>query len=129
MVDRGSVDRRADRKNTPEFRRKVSGEVDRPRAKDDRGRPSEERPRSHSQSLSVNRSVETPKPKEKKPEDFVERRLRPVRDNLSRLKKATPKNYPQKDAMVKVLKVELIAIGNFIRAETRDNPELEERLW
>jgi chromodomain-helicase-DNA-binding protein 1 len=31
--------------------------------------------------------------------------------------------------MVKVLKVELIAIGNFIRAETRDNSELEERLW
>jgi chromodomain-helicase-DNA-binding protein 1 len=31
--------------------------------------------------------------------------------------------------MVKILKVELIAIGNFIRAETRDNNELEERLW
>ncbi len=165
--DRGSIDRRPqhpDRKSTPEFRRKASGEVDRarlkddrarpkddrprpkddrprpkddrprpkddrPRPKDDRPRPSEERPRSHSQSFGMNRSTETPKPKEKKPEDFVERRLRPVRDNLSRLKKATPKNYPQKDAMVKVLKVELIAIGNFIRAETRDNPELEERLW
>ena len=129
--DRGSIDRRpqhSDRNTTPEFRRKASGDVDRSWSKDDRSRP-EERPRSHSQSFGVNRSVETPKPKEKKPEDFVERRLRPVRDNLSRLKKATPKNYPQKDAMVKVLKVELIAIGNFIRAETRDNPELEERLW
>lgn len=31
--------------------------------------------------------------------------------------------------MVKVLKIELIAIGNFIRAETRDNVELEDRLW
>ena len=130
--DRGSIDRRpqhSDRKSTPEFRRKASGEVDRHRAKDDRARPSEERPRSHSHSFGPNRIVETPKPKEKKPEDFVERRLRPVRDNLSRLKKATPKNYPEKNAMVKVLKVELIAIGNFIRAETRDNPELEERLW
>jgi chromodomain-helicase-DNA-binding protein 1 len=52
-----------------------------------------------------------------------------VRDNLSRLKKATAKNYPEKSAMVKVLKIELIAIGNFIRAETRDNAELENRLW
>lgn len=130
--DRGSIDRRpwhSDRNGTPEIRRKVSGDVDRHWPKDDRPRPSEERQRSHSQSLVLNRNVETPKPKEKKPEDFIERKLRPVRDNLSRLKKATPKNYPQKDAMVKVLKVELIAIGNFIRAETRDNPELEERLW
>lgn len=72
----------------------------------------------------------TPKAsKEKKPEEFVERKMRPVRDNLSRLKKATAKNYPQKEIMIKVLKTELIAIGNFIRAETRDNAELEERLW
>jgi chromodomain-helicase-DNA-binding protein 1 len=133
--DRGSIDRRSqhlDRTDTPEFRRKPSGDMD-------RGRPRDERPRSHSQSQNYasaqnhtpSRSVDvTPKAvKEKKPEDFVERRMRPVRDNLSRLKKATPKNYPQKDAMVKVLKVELIAIGNFIRAETRDNSELEERLW
>jgi chromodomain-helicase-DNA-binding protein 1 len=125
--DRGNVDRRSQnvvRNGTPEIRRKVSGEVDRPRIAD-------ERPRSHSQSQHPSRSVETtPKPaKEKKPEDFIERRLRPVHDNLIRLKKATPKNYPQKEAMVKVLKVELIAIGNFIRAETRDNEELEERLW
>ncbi|EMD61660.1 hypothetical protein COCSADRAFT_96653 [Bipolaris sorokiniana ND90Pr] len=125
--DRGSIDRRqqhADRNGTPENRRKISGDVDRQRP-----RLSEDRPRSHSQSQVPDRSVETPKVKEKKPEEFVERRLRPVRDNLSRLKKATPKNYPQKDAMVKVLKIELIAIGNFIRAETRDNAELEERLW
>jgi len=62
----------------------------------------------------------------------MERRLKPVRDNLSRLKKATPKNYPVKDALVKILKVELIAIGNFIRAATRDEEDaekLEERLW
>ncbi|KAJ4367513.1 ATP-dependent DNA helicase Hrp3 [Neocucurbitaria cava] len=131
--DRGSIDRRPqhpDRNGTPEIRRKPSGDVDRPRAKDERVHLPEERPRSHSQSQNhgVNRNVEPPKPKEKKPEDFIERKLRPVRDNLSRLKKATPKNY-QKDAMIKVLKVELIAIGNFIRAETRDNAELEERLW
>ncbi|KAL7772143.1 hypothetical protein CFE70_002096 [Pyrenophora teres f. teres 0-1] len=130
--DRGSVDRRGqttDRNGTPENRRKISGDVDRQRIRDDRPRLSEDRPRSHSQSQVPDRSVETAKAKEKKPDDFLERKLRPVRDNLSRLKKATPKNYPQKDAMVKVLKTELIAIGNFIRAETRDNPELEERLW
>jgi chromodomain-helicase-DNA-binding protein 1 len=129
--DRGSIDRRlphSDRNGTPEIRRKPSGDVDRPRVKDDRSRLTDERPRSNSQSQ--NRIAETtPKPKEKKPDDFLERKLRPVRDNLSRLKKATPKNYPQKEAMVKILKVELIAIGNFIRAETRDNDELEERLW
>ncbi|KAF1837555.1 hypothetical protein BDW02DRAFT_565846 [Decorospora gaudefroyi] len=130
--DRGSADRRpqhAERNGTPEIRRKISGDVDRPRPRDDRPRLSEERPRSHSQSQVPDRSLETPKPKEKKPDEFLERKLRPVRDNLSRLKKATPRNYPHKDAMVKVLKVELIAIGNFIRAETRDNAELEERLW
>ena len=48
---------------------------------------------------------------------------------MLKMKKATAKNYPQKDIMIKVLKTELIAIGNFIRAETRDNTELEERLW
>jgi chromodomain-helicase-DNA-binding protein 1 len=103
--------------------------VDRVRPKDDRPHLSEDRPRSQSHSQVPDRSVETPKPKEKKPDDFIDRRLRPVRDNLSRLKKATAKNYPEKSAMVKVLKIELIAIGNFIRAETRDNAELENRLW
>ncbi|KAL6155911.1 ATP-dependent DNA helicase Hrp3 [Exserohilum turcicum] len=130
--DRGSIDRRqqnADRNGTPENRRKISGDLDRQRVRDDRPRLSEDRPRSHSQSQVPDRSVEAAKAKEKKPDDFLERKLRPVRDNLSRLKKATPRNYPQKDAMVKVLKIELIAIGNFIRAETRDNAELEERLW
>ncbi|KAH8730976.1 P-loop containing nucleoside triphosphate hydrolase protein [Phaeosphaeriaceae sp. PMI808] len=132
--DRGSNDRRPhhpDRNGTPEIRRKVSGDVDRPRVKDDRARVAEERSRTHSQSQNHSRIIDTtPKPfKEKKPEDFIERKFRPVRDNLSRLKKATAKNYPQKEAMVKVLKVELIAIGNFIRVETRDNEELEERLW
>jgi chromodomain-helicase-DNA-binding protein 1 len=140
--DRGSVDRRpqhSERNGTPEIRRKVSENMDRPRPKEERPRAIEERPRSHSQSQqqlqtpvqNPNRSANsTPKPiKESKLDDFIERKLRPVRDNLSRLKKATPKNYPQKEAMVKVLKVELIAIGNFIRAETRDNDELEERMW
>ena len=125
--DRGSIDRRAqtsDRNGTPENRKKSNGDMDRQRP-----RLSEDRPRSHSQSQVPDRSVETPKPKEKKPDDFLERKLRPVRDNLGRLKKATPKNYPQKETMVKVLKIELIAIGNFIRAETRDNVELEDRLW
>jgi chromodomain-helicase-DNA-binding protein 1 len=132
--DRDSNDRRpqqGDRNGTPEVRRKPSGDIDRVRAKEERPRLPEERPRSNSQSQNPSRSVDTtPRPvKEKKPDDFIERKLRPVRDNLSRLKKATPKNYPQKEAMVKILKVELIAIGNFIRAETRDNGELEERLW
>ena len=132
----GDAPRRSElpeRTHTPEFRRKASGDLERQRSRDDRPRPSEERPRAPSQSQiqTPSRSADlTPKPsKEKKPEDFVERKMRPVRDNLSRLKKATAKNYPQKDIMIKVLKTELIAIGNFIRAETRDNTELEERLW
>jgi len=132
-TDRNSIDRRpqhVEHNGTPEFHRKVSTDGDRPRAKEERSRAMEERPRSNSQSRVNSRSTETPIPKEDtKPEDFIEKRLRPVRDNLSRLKKATPKNYPQKDQMIKVLKVELIAIGNFIRVDTRDNPDLEERLW
>ncbi|KAF2263968.1 chromodomain helicase-like protein [Lojkania enalia] len=125
--DRSSVDRRPqhpDRTSTPDLRRHMSGESERPRPKEDR---------THSHSHAHSRSVDsTPnKGKDKKADDnsFLERRLRPVRDNLGRLRKATPKNFPAKEALVKVLKVELIAIGNFIRAETRDNVGLEERLW
>lgn len=133
--DRPNTDRRPQhlaRSGTPEIRRRISGEGE-------RSRPKEERQHSHNHSQSQNhghhghnRSVDsTPniKGKDKKADDFVERRLRPVRDNLGRLKKAHTKNYPVKETLVKVLKVELIAIGNFIRAETRDNAELEERLW
>jgi chromodomain-helicase-DNA-binding protein 1 len=132
--DRSSVDRRPQppaRTDTPEMRRKVSGDVERPKLK-------EERQPSHGQTNNHNhhghsRSVETT-PKsvdkiEKKPDEFLERRLRPVRDNLGRLKKATRNNHPSQESLIKNLKVELIAIGNFIRAETRDNAGLEERLW
>ncbi|OAL50586.1 hypothetical protein IQ07DRAFT_587238 [Pyrenochaeta sp. DS3sAY3a] len=128
--DRGSIDRRSEKNGTPDFRRKTSGDVDRPRVKDDRARLPEERPRSHSQSQGLTHTtMEIPSPPEKKREEFIERKIRPIRDNLSRLKKATPKNYPGKDNLIKILKVELVAIGNFIRAETRDNEELETRLW
>jgi chromodomain-helicase-DNA-binding protein 1 len=143
--DRGSIDRRSqhpDRTSTPEMRRKISTDNEKSRLKDshpwkeDRPRLKEERQQSHSQSQNHgnhghSRSVDlTPdRVKEKKTDEFVERKMRPVRDNLGRLKKATQKNYPDKANLVKVLKVELIAIGNFIRAETREQPELEERLW
>lgn len=142
--DRGSVDRRPQHseRGTPEARRKINGDVEKPRPREDRPRPLEDRPHSrghghghghshHHSHHAHNRSVDsTPnKSKDKKPDDFVERRLRPVRDNLGRLKKATQKNYPVKETLVKVLKIELIAIGNFIRQETRDNVDLEERLW
>ncbi|KAF2748148.1 hypothetical protein M011DRAFT_499340 [Sporormia fimetaria CBS 119925] len=105
---------------TPEVRRKQSGEIDRPRL-------------SHGSSShhAHKRSTDSPslKPTDKKGNDYVEKRLRPVRDNLSRLKRATPKHYPDREKLIKTLKVELIAIGNFIRADCRDNKEMEERLW
>jgi len=144
--DRGSIDRRShpDRTSTPEMRRKISADNERTRPKEDRPRANEERPRqkeerrpqqerqaSHVQSPrqshhNHNRSVDlTPK----KTDEFVERKMRPVRDNLGRLKKATNKNYPVKENLIRTLKTELIAIGNFIRAETREQPDLEERLW
>ncbi|KAF2866719.1 P-loop containing nucleoside triphosphate hydrolase protein [Massariosphaeria phaeospora] len=144
--DRGSVDRRIqqpERTDTPEIRGKVSGDVEKPPAKEERMRPPredrpkedrlqarEERPQSQSHH-SHSRSIDsTPiKGKEKKTDEFIERKLKPVRDNLGRLRKATGKNYPSKETMIKILKIELIAIGNFIRAETRDNGELEERMW
>lgn len=126
--DRSSVDRRAQhpvRTGTPEMRRNVSGDGERPRHQEER-QPS----LSHSHHAH-NRSVDsTPnKGKEQKTDEFAERKLRPVRDNLGRLKKATNKNFPIKETLIKILKVELIAIGNFIRAETRSNADLEERLW
>ncbi|KAF2108545.1 chromodomain helicase-like protein [Lophiotrema nucula] len=132
--DRSSVDRRSqvpDRTSTPDMRRKISGDNERPRHKEERHHPHGQS-HSHSHGHSHNRSVDsTPnKVKERKSdESFVERRLKPMRDNLGRLKKATQKNYPAKEVLIKILKQELIAIGNFIRADTRDNPDLEDRLW
>ncbi|KAF2272566.1 uncharacterized protein EI97DRAFT_452925 [Westerdykella ornata] len=107
------------RSGTPELRRNPSIEAERPRP-------------THGQGDNSHRaSIDSPstKPVEKKSDDYVERRMKPVRDNLGRLRKASIKNIPDKEKMIKVLKVELIAIGNFIRAETRDNKELEDRLW
>ncbi|KAF2463167.1 uncharacterized protein BDR25DRAFT_397288 [Lindgomyces ingoldianus] len=124
--ERSSVDRRpphADRARTPDMRRKIGIENEKPKPKEERHHSQDH----HSHGHSHNRSVDSPKVK--KSDEFLERRLRPVRDNLGRLKKATPKNYPDKKSVVQIIKVELIAIGNFIRAETRDNAELEQRLW
>ena len=59
----------------------------------------------------------------------MERALKPVHDNLGRLKKATPKNYTDKQRLVKVLKKELIAVGNHINTHMRTNPSRGEDLW
>ncbi|PVH98766.1 chromo domain-containing protein 1 [Periconia macrospinosa] len=156
---RKSIDRRShlEQSSTPEIHRKTSGDIEKSRLKDieksrsrdfekprpkdaEKSRSKEEvsRPKesgqhsqNHAQNHTPRRSVDaTPTPsKEKKVDEFVERKLRPVRDNLSRLRKATSKNYPVKETLVKILKVELLAIGNYIRQETRGNPELEERIW
>lgn len=109
----------ADRRNTPDMRRRVSGDVDRARPKDS------DRAHSHHRSAdsASNQTLD------QNSDDYAEKKLRPVRDNLGRLKKATSKNFPQKDTLIKVLKIELIAIGNYIKAETRDQPGLEARLW
>ena len=61
-------------------------------------------------------------------DEYVDRRLKPVRDNLGRLKKTNTAKM-DRNTVIKVMKQELIAIGNFIRAETRDNKDLEDRLW
>jgi chromodomain-helicase-DNA-binding protein 1 len=110
--DRMAIDRQPSRQgSTPEVRRKASGEGEQVRS-------------THGHKPSID--SQTPK----SGDEYVERRMRSVRDNLARLKRANPKNYPdQKEKMIKVLKVELIAIGNFIRAETRNNKEMEDRLW
>jgi chromodomain-helicase-DNA-binding protein 1 len=141
-ADRDSVDRRP-----PPSDRKVSGDVqksrskdERPLPKDERPLPKEERPRSqeerpklHSQvrGPSVERAASTPNEAEKKLDPFLERKLNNMQPNLKRLKKCTPKHY-SKDQMVKRLKVELLAIGNFITHTARENsqtPDLEDRLW
>jgi len=134
-ADRDSVDRRP-----PPSDRKASGDVEKSRLKEERPRPKEERPRpqeerhnSHSQARgpSAERADSTPKKAEKKPDEFLERKLSNMQPNLKRLKKCLPKNYPR-DTMVKVLRCELLAIGNFISHIARENsqtPDLESRLW
>lgn len=139
--ERGSIDRRAQRIETPEMRRKISGDVKDSRAKEDRPRHSIDRPRhtedrhappGHAGSHNgLQRSVSSPshKIKEKKTDPDMEQALKQVRDNLGRLKKATSKNYPNKEKLVKVLKKELIAVGNHINAHTRSNPSRGDDLW
>ncbi|KAF2002774.1 hypothetical protein P154DRAFT_544173 [Amniculicola lignicola CBS 123094] len=126
--ERGSGDR------SPDAHRKEHRQTDRSSAdrrdihrKDPRR---EDRPATERRPQPTER-ISTPdaRREEKKPEDYLEKKMRPVRDNLGRLKKANQKNYPAKENLVRVMKVELIAIGNFIRANTRDNEDLEERLW
>jgi chromodomain-helicase-DNA-binding protein 1 len=129
--ERLSVDRRPQhpaRVGTPEIRRKISADSERPRPREER-QPSHSHGRNHSHNRSLDSTSLANKGKDKKTPDFVERKLRPVRDNLGRLKKANLKNFPDKSQMIRTLKAELIAIGNFIRAETKDNKELQERLW
>lgn len=138
--DRGN-DRRPQHSNTPEMRRKSSGDLEKSRSKEERPRHSEGRPRlpeeRHSSQNNVNghggqtRGADSPshKLKEKKPDPEMERALKPVHDNLGRLKKATPKNYTDKQRLVKVLKKELIAVGNHINTHMRTNPSRGEDLW
>ncbi|KAJ4296768.1 ATP-dependent DNA helicase Hrp3 [Kalmusia sp. IMI 367209] len=135
--DRGNNDRRpqhSDRISTPEIRRKISGDVEKTRPKEDRPRHQEDRHPSQSHASSHNghqRSVDSPshKIKERKIDPEMEKALKQVRDNLGRLKKATGKNYPNKEKLVKVLKKELIAVGNHINTHTRTNPSRGDDLW
>ncbi|KAF2691233.1 hypothetical protein K458DRAFT_69158 [Lentithecium fluviatile CBS 122367] len=144
--ERDSVDRRP-----PQSDRKVNGEIEKARPREERPRLSEERHHSHnhghgsghnhghgsghnhkhSPSHSRNDSAAV-KSKEKKPDEFLERKLSNMQPNLKRLKKCGPKNYPVKETLVKVLRCELLAIGNFISHLARNDsqtPDLENRLW
>ncbi|KAF2637079.1 hypothetical protein P280DRAFT_492703 [Massarina eburnea CBS 473.64] len=136
--DRKSTDRRIshpDRTSTPDIRRKVSGDAEKSRPKEDRPRPKEDRPRpkedrtrpqeSHHHNVASSPSLS----KEKDIDEFLEKKLRPIRDSLGKLKRATTKYYPAKDALIKVLKVQLLAVGNYITQETRGNSEMEDRIW
>lgn len=135
---RKSIDRRPHLENsssTPEIHRKTSGDIQKSRLKDDSPKDGHQS-HSHAHRRSIDttpvalKEKKTPiAVKEKKTDEFVERKLRPVRDNLSRLRKATSKNYPVKENLVRVLKVELLAIGNYIRQETRGDQDMQDRIW
>jgi chromodomain-helicase-DNA-binding protein 1 len=134
---RASVDRRlpqTDRVGTPETKRKVSDHGDRikhVKHDDQNARPKSSEERHHPHIHQHQRSVDSPLNGIVKSEvdEYANGKLRGVRDHLDRLSKATAKTYPNKEALIKVLKMELIAVGNFIRAESRDQPNLETRLW
>ncbi|OCL09033.1 chromo domain-containing protein 1 [Glonium stellatum] len=119
---RSSVDRRisqSDRNATPELRRKVSGDGD----KTKHGKPEE---RSHQHHHSRSADLTSNGSQNSHRDEYAEKKMRPVRDQLERLKnwKSNPET-----TRTKVLKSSLIAVGNFIRAEVRDQPSLENRLW
>ncbi|KAF2496183.1 hypothetical protein BU16DRAFT_526699 [Lophium mytilinum] len=130
---RPSVDRRGpqnDRVGTPENKRKVSDHGDRIKHvknedQSSKHRNSEERHHQHHRSLdSTPNGIVKPEL-----DEYANSKLRGIRDHLDRLSKANAKTYPNKEGLIKVLKMELIAVGNFIRAESRDQPNLESRLW
>ncbi|KAK4918217.1 hypothetical protein LTR28_013174 [Elasticomyces elasticus] len=56
-----------------------------------------------------------------------------MKPNLVRVSGATKAQVPDDDKRLKIIKVEIINIGNFIKAHVRDGKELsadlEERLW
>ncbi|OCK85920.1 chromo domain-containing protein 1 [Lepidopterella palustris CBS 459.81] len=141
---RSSVDRRlppSDRTGTPDVKRTISGlrggeengEGERKLVKSEEHPPkyrtSEERP--HHPQHHHHRSIDSTSNgvQSQNRDEYAEKKLRPIRDHLDRLKKATGKNIPNKENLLRVLKLELIAVGNFVRAEARDQPTLESRLW
>ncbi|KAK4999651.1 ATP-dependent DNA helicase Hrp3 [Elasticomyces elasticus] len=105
-------------------------------------RPSEERKHHHSHShnhghshghgsspLARNGDLKT----SSSPSDGMAKMFAVMKPNLVRVSGATKAQVPDDDKRLKIIKVEIINIGNFIKAHVRDGKELsadlEERLW
>ncbi|KAF2088907.1 chromo domain-containing protein 1 [Saccharata proteae CBS 121410] len=143
----------ADRNGTPEIRRKTSGEVHQERSKkrksedfsedrrsklEDRTKdrpPAEKRQKSEDRSHDKARQHsrrESGTPNGQSSYDHAhEKRLRSVRENLSRLAKVNSKTYPDKTERSAVIKKEFLVIGKFITELKRDGASSAEqaRLW
>lgn len=121
--NRHSTDRRlsqADRNGTPDLHRKASGE----------GHEKVKPRRSAEEHLHRHRSIEPTVNGKPDSEDHIARLCRSIRTNLEHVKGATATLVPEKDKRLKIIKMELLAIGNFIKSKVREGAGGQEsRIW
>ncbi|KAJ9647797.1 ATP-dependent DNA helicase Hrp3 [Coniosporium apollinis] len=120
---RRSADRRSpqdERNGTPDVRRKTTETDDKHKQRKADQRPKHQ---SHRSTDSIPNGASPPAH-----DDRLTRVFRPIQSNLERVRNAKPALMPDSNARLKVYKVELIKIGNFIRKEVREGGS-EDQLW
>ncbi|KAI9819916.1 MAG: hypothetical protein M1827_006486 [Pycnora praestabilis] len=115
--------------NRPEDRRKDSGDLEDERRKH---RKSEERynhSQNHHRRVTENGTISTANSED---DQMMRVLFKPVRESLKHVQSATKEGVKSKTERAKILRVELVEIGKFVRnllRDSGDNGTLEGRLW